>query len=66
MRALKDWCSVIDHTAIQHSVILDHGHLEHADRFGDGVLGRGVTIKTSANGRKALRVFVGDDSEITL
>lgn len=58
--------SVIDHTTIQHSVILDHGHLDHADRLEDSVLGRGVTIKTSANGRKALRLFVSDDSEITL
>jgi glucose-1-phosphate thymidylyltransferase len=58
--------SVINQTTIQHSVILDHCHLEDADRLEDSVLGRGVTIRRSANGPKALRVFVSDDSEITL
>jgi NDP-sugar pyrophosphorylase family protein len=47
-------------------VILDHCHLEDADRPEDSVLGRGVTIRKSANGLKALRVFVSDDSEISL
>lgn len=58
--------TVIDQTTIQHSVILDHCHLERANRVEDSVLGRAVTIKKSTNGSKALRVFVSDDSEITL
>lgn len=58
--------TVIDHTSIQHSVVLDHGHLEGIDRLEDSVLGRGVAIRRSVNGPKALRVFVSDDSQIML
>ncbi len=58
--------SVIDQTSIQHSVVLDHCHVEDVDRLEDSVLGRGVTIRKSASETKALRVFVSDDSEIAL
>ncbi len=58
--------TLIAHTSIQHSVVLDHCHLEGIDRLEDSVLGRGVMIRRSTNGPKALRVFVRDDSEITL
>jgi glucose-1-phosphate thymidylyltransferase len=58
--------TIVDNTSIQHSVVLDHCHLEGIDRLEDSILGRAVTIRRSANGPKALRVFVSDDSQITL
>jgi glucose-1-phosphate thymidylyltransferase len=58
--------SVIADTSIQNSVVLDHCHLEGIDRLEDSILGRGVAIRRSANAPQALRVFVSDDSEITL
>lgn len=56
---------MIDRPTIHDSVILDHCHLERADRLEDSVLGRGVIIKKSGHGPKALRVFVSGDPEIT-
>jgi glucose-1-phosphate thymidylyltransferase len=58
--------STITQTSIQHSVVLDHCVLEGVDRLEDSVLGRGVTITRATNGPKALRVFVSDDSQISL
>ena len=58
--------TIVENTSIQHSVVLDHCHLEGIDRLEDSILGRAVTIRRSANGPKALRVFVSDDSQITL
>jgi len=58
--------TTITETSIQHSVVLDHCHLEGIDRIEDSVLGRGVTIRRSTDGPRALRVFVSDDSQISL
>jgi glucose-1-phosphate thymidylyltransferase len=58
--------TVVSHTSIQHLVVLDHCHLEGVDRLEDSVLGRGVAITRSADTPQALRVFVSDDSQITL
>ncbi len=58
--------TVVSRTSIQHSVVLDHCHLEGIDRLEDSVLGRAVTVRRSADGPRALRVFVSDDSQITI
>ena len=58
--------TTIAQTSIQHSVVLDHCRLDGVDRVEDSVLGRGVTITRATNGPKALRVFVSDDSQISL
>ena len=58
--------TTITQTSVQHSVILDHCHLDGIDRLEDSVLGRGVTITRGTDGPKALRVFVSDDSQISL
>jgi glucose-1-phosphate thymidylyltransferase len=58
--------TTVAHTSIQHSVVLEHCHLDGIDRLEDSVLGRGVTIKRATDGPKALRVFVSDDSQISL
>lgn len=57
--------TVVAHTRVQHSVVLDRCRLEGIDRLEDSVLGRGVTVRRAANAPQALRVFVSDDSEIT-
>ncbi|TMI77665.1 MAG: glucose-1-phosphate thymidylyltransferase, partial [Bacillati bacterium ANGP1] len=58
--------TTIAQTSIQHSVVLDHCRLDGVDRVEDSVLGRGVTITRATDGPKALRVFVSDDSQISL
>jgi len=58
--------TVVAQSSIQHSVVLDGCRLEGIDRLEDSVLGRAVTITRATNGPKALRVFVSDDSKISL
>lgn len=58
--------SVVIHTNVQHSVILDHAYIEGVDRMEDSVLGRSVSVKRAENGPKALRLFISDDSQITI
>ena len=58
--------TTIAQTSIQHSVVLDHCRLDGVDRVEDSVLGSGVTITRATDGPKALRVFVSDDSQISL
>jgi glucose-1-phosphate thymidylyltransferase len=58
--------TVVAESSIQHSVVLDGCRLEGIDRLEDSVLGRAVTITRATNGPKALRVFVSDDSKISL
>ncbi|HKV45511.1 MAG TPA: glucose-1-phosphate thymidylyltransferase [bacterium] len=58
--------TTITQTSVQHSVVLDHCRLDGIDRLEDSVLGRGVTITRTTDGPRALRVFVSDDSQISL
>ena len=58
--------TVVAQSSIQHSVVLDGCRLEGIDRLEDSVLGRAVTITRATDGPKALRVFVSDDSKISL
>jgi len=58
--------SVVIHTNVQHSVILDHAYIEGVERMEDSVLGRSVSVKRAENGPKALRLFISDDSQITI
>jgi glucose-1-phosphate thymidylyltransferase len=57
--------TTLSHVNIQHSVVLEHGILEGIERLEDSVLGRGVSIRR-ADGPRALRVFVSDDSQISI
>jgi glucose-1-phosphate thymidylyltransferase len=56
----------IDRVSIQHSVVLEHCVLAGIDRLEDSVLGRSVSITKAENGPRALRVFVSDDSQISI
>jgi len=58
--------SVVARASIQHSVVLDHCVIDGIERLEDSVLGRAVTITRGANEPKALRIFVSDDSQISL
>ena len=58
--------TTLSHVNIQHSVVLDHCILEGIERLEDSVLGRGVSIRKAADGPRALRVFVSDDSQISI
>ena len=58
--------TTINQVSVQHSVILEHCRLEGVDRLEDSVLGRGASITRREAGPRALRVFVSDDSEISL
>jgi len=56
----------IDRATIGHSVILDGCHIADVEALYESVLGSGVTISRAERGSRRLRLFVSDDSEITL
>ena len=58
--------TIIHQVSVQHSVILEHCLLEGVDRLEDSVLGRGAAITRREAGPRALRVVIGDVSQISL
>lgn len=56
----------LERVTVQHSVILSGCRMIDVDRIEDSVLGRNVNIVQRRDPTRALRVFVSDDSEITL
>lgn len=58
-------CSVID-TSIQFSVLLDDAKVTGIHRLEESLVGRKSTIMKDDNYHDALRVHIGDDSEVKL
>jgi glucose-1-phosphate thymidylyltransferase len=56
----------IDRSTIGRSVILDRCHIADVEGLYDSVLGSGVTLRRADRDGRRLRLFVSDDSEITL
>ncbi len=56
----------VDRATIGHSVILDKCRIVDVEALYDSVLGCGVTVRRDERGGRKLRLFVSDDSEITL
>jgi glucose-1-phosphate thymidylyltransferase len=57
---------VIENTAVEHAVILDGARLAGIERIEDSVIGKGAVVRTDRANRRALRLMIGDDSEVVL
>ncbi len=58
--------SRIENSSIEHSVILEDCSICHIERLADSVIGRGARVAKQERGFKAVRLFIGDDTEIQL
>ena len=56
----------VDRATVGHSVILDKCRIVNVEALYDSVLGCGVSVCRAEHGGGRLRLFVSDDSEITL
>ncbi|SMB96625.1 glucose-1-phosphate thymidylyltransferase [Thermanaeromonas toyohensis ToBE] len=58
--------AVLKGVSIEHSVVLDGCHLERVEHIEDSVLGCNARVLGGVSSRRALRLFLGDDSEVIL
>ena len=57
---------VVRRSAVQHCVILDGVRVEGIARLEDSVLGRNAVVRRLDGDQRALRLMVGDDTEVVL
>ncbi len=62
--SIGDGAQIIRST-VQHTVLLDGCRIEGVDRVEDSLLGRNVTVRSNGS-RGALKLSLGDDSEVEL
>lgn len=55
---------IIEDSSIEHSVVLDGVRLSHIERMEDSLVGKNAVISKDHGNRAALRLIVGDDSEV--
>jgi glucose-1-phosphate thymidylyltransferase len=58
--------TTIEHSSIEYSVVLDNSSIIDIDRIADSVIGRGSTIKKKGTNFSAVKIFVGDDTNLEL
>ena len=58
--------TVIEHSSVEHSVILESCHISGIERLADSVIGRSTGVMKGAQNLKAVRLFVGDDAKVEL
>ena len=58
--------TVIEHSSLEHSVILESCHILGIERLADSVIGRGTDVIKGGQNLKAVRLFVGDDAKVDL
>lgn len=58
--------TVIEDSAIEHSVVLENCHIMKIERIVDSVIGKEADIVKQENSFKAIRLFVGDNVRIEL
>ena len=58
-------CNVTN-SALEHSVVLDGVRLEGVERMEDSILGRNAVVRHTSGNRKALRLLIGEDTEVLL
>jgi glucose-1-phosphate thymidylyltransferase len=58
--------TTIEKSSVEHSVILENCSIYQIERLVDSVVGRGSRVKKQPNSFSAVRLFVGDDSNLEL
>jgi len=58
--------TVIEHSSLEHSVILESCRILGIERLADSVIGRGTDVIKGGQNLKAVRLFVGDDAKVDL
>lgn len=56
--------SFLEKVGVEHSVILENCRLHNVDRIEDSLIGYNAHIKKAGTQRQAIRLFVGDDSQV--
>ena len=56
----------IKQSVLEHCVVLDGVQIEGAERLEDSVLGRNAIVRRTPNNHRAVRLLLGDDTEILL
>lgn len=58
--------TILRKVGLEHSVVLDNCRLSDVDFIEDSLIGCNAVVSRSTGKRKACRLFIGDDSEVTL
>jgi glucose-1-phosphate thymidylyltransferase len=58
-------CKVIG-SGVEHSVVLDGGAIQNVERLEDSIIGQNAVVRRSLNDHRALRLMIGDDTEVLL
>jgi glucose-1-phosphate thymidylyltransferase len=58
--------TVIEHSSIEHSVILESCRISGIERLADSVIGRNTEVVKGGQDFKAARLFIGDDAKVEL
>ena len=58
--------TTLDHSSVEHSVILDDCHICRVERLEDSLIGRGVEVSRAGEKLGAVNLFVGDDARLEL
>lgn len=60
----NDCC--VEHASIQHAVLLDGSRVTNVERLEDSVLGRNAAVIQDSKRHRALRLMLGEDSEVMI
>lgn len=58
--------TIIEHSSIEHSVILENCHILKIERLADSVIGMSTKVIKGEQNFKAVKLFVGDDAVVEL
>jgi len=57
---------VVSGASLEHCVVLDFARIEGIERMEDSIVGRNALVQRNLSNHRALRLMIGDDSEISL